>query len=66
MTTSPEPMSTLVLVRTCTVPSKTRSAEGAAFATTDPGTVQEAPAGRSAFASVTLTDPNAGFVNTST
>ena len=33
---------------------------------TVPGTVQLAPAGRSALASVTLTDPKAAFVKTST
>ena len=53
-------------VRTWTLPSRTRPAAGAAFAVTVPGTVHEAPAGRSALASVTATEPNAGLVNTST
>ena len=66
MITSPEPTSTLVSVRTCTWPSRTRPVAGAAFAVTVPGTDQLEPAGRSAFASVIATDPNAGLVNTST
>ena len=64
--TSPEPTSTFVSVRTWTLPRSTRPAAGAAFAVTEPGTVHDAPAGRSALASVTVTEPNAGFANTST
>ncbi len=53
-------------VRTWTLPSSTRPAAGAALAVTEPGTVQLLPAGRRALASVTLTDPKAGFTKTST
>src|SRR6185436_16196737 len=63
--TSPVPTRTLPLVLTSTVPRSTRPAAGAAFAVTLPGTVQEAPAGRNALASVTETEPNAGFAKTS-
>ena len=42
------------------------AAAGAALAVTVAGTVQLEPAGRSAFASVTATEPKAGLVNTST
>ena len=64
--TSPVPMRTFASVTTWTLPSRTRPAAGAAFAVTVPGTVHEPPAGRTAFASVTATEPNAGFANTST
>ena len=53
-------------VRTWTLPRSTRPAAGAAFAVTEPGTVQDEPAGRSALASVTETEPNAELTNTST
>jgi hypothetical protein len=55
----------VLAVRTCTVPNKNLLTDGAEFAVTVAGVVQDLPAGRSAFASVSLTDPNAGIVNTS-
>lgn len=53
ITTSPWPMSTLASVRTWTLPSSARPAAGAPFAVTVAGALQDAPAGRSALASVT-------------
>ncbi len=64
--TSPVPTTTLASVATRTLPSSTRPAAGAALAVTVAGTVHELPAGRTAFASVTATEPNAVLVNTST
>jgi len=48
------------------MPSSTRPAPGAALAVTVAGTVHVEPAGRSAFASVNETLPNAGLAKTST
>ena len=64
--TSFEPTFTPSSVTTFTAPSRTRPASGTAPAVTVPGTVHDAPVGRSAFESVTETEPSVGLAKMST